>query len=538
MPVENTTPNRNYPLPFRENELRDDVARIISAISGVDLDVANILSSLALKSEDGHGHVISDVTGLAAAIAAKQDADQKGLANGFASLGADGKVPTSQLPAAVLGALSYQGTWNANTNSPTIPAASASNRGWYYKVATPGATSIGGIGDWKVGDWIVSNGTTWDKVDNTESVVSVAGLDGVIGATELLAAIGAATAAQGVKADAALPRADAGILAGHRNKIINGDFDVWQRGTVQTTSGYGSDDRWSNQHSGGSKTHTRTELNAAFPYRFASVTTFTGGAGASDYVAKTQKIENVRTFAGKKATLTFDVASAVAGKFIAIELRQNFGTGGSPSATVDGIGSQKIAVETVLGNGRNSVVIDVPAIGGKTIGTNGDDCLEVVFWMSAGTDFDGRSASLGVQSGEIYLTHVSLVEGDATAEDDPFSPRHPSQEKAFCRHYARRITVHASISSTAIPYGYAQWLRYSYSLGDGMRATPTVSYPNGAGTATTNMSPGAMGANISLVVSTSGPNEVAVSIGGTTGSAPTSGDQVYAYRDVFLDAEI
>ncbi|MDV6226340.1 hypothetical protein R2G56_08590 [Nitratireductor aquimarinus] len=191
MPVENTTPNRNYSLPFRENELRDDVARIISAISGVDLDVANILSGLNSKSDDDHGHVISDVTGLLAALASKQDADQKGLANGFASLGSDGKVPSGQLPSAVFGALSYQGTWNANTNTPTIPAASASNKGWYFKVSTSGTTSIGGIDDWKNGDWIVSNGTSWDKVDNTETVVSVAGLVGAIDAAALLNAIAA-----------------------------------------------------------------------------------------------------------------------------------------------------------------------------------------------------------------------------------------------------------------------------------------------------------------------------------------------------------
>jgi hypothetical protein len=80
----------------------------------------------------------------------------------------------------VLGALIYQGTWNATSNTPTIPAAASGNKGYYYKVATAGTTSIDGIAEWAVGDWIVSNGATWDKIDNTEAVSSVAGRTGAI----------------------------------------------------------------------------------------------------------------------------------------------------------------------------------------------------------------------------------------------------------------------------------------------------------------------------------------------------------------------
>ena len=105
---------------------------------------------------------------------------QKGANSGVASLDASGKVPTTQLPTAVLGALSYQGTWDANANSPTIPTAASGNKGFYYKVATSGSTTIDTISDWKIGDWIVSNGTTWDKIDNTDSVSSVAGRTGAI----------------------------------------------------------------------------------------------------------------------------------------------------------------------------------------------------------------------------------------------------------------------------------------------------------------------------------------------------------------------
>lgn len=85
--------------------------------------------------------------------------------------------------------LSYQGTWNANTNSPTIPAAATGNQGYYYVVATEGATNIGGVTDWKVGDWLLSNGTTWQKLDHSDAVTSVAGLGGVITADALVTAL-------------------------------------------------------------------------------------------------------------------------------------------------------------------------------------------------------------------------------------------------------------------------------------------------------------------------------------------------------------
>lgn len=110
----------------------------------------------------------------------KEDKNQKGIANGYASLDSSTKIPLIQIPDSVLGQVEYRGTWNAATNTPTIPAASSSNKGDYYVVNVAGSTNIDGETDWKIGDWLISNGTTWDKIDNTESVISVAGKTGIV----------------------------------------------------------------------------------------------------------------------------------------------------------------------------------------------------------------------------------------------------------------------------------------------------------------------------------------------------------------------
>jgi hypothetical protein len=106
--------------------------------------------------------------------------DRLGVAGGVATLDSSGKVPVSQLPDTVLGTLQYQGVWDASTNVPAIPAAAAGNKGWYYAVNVAGTTAVNGINDWGVGDWIVSNGTAWSKIDNTDSVTSVAGKQGAV----------------------------------------------------------------------------------------------------------------------------------------------------------------------------------------------------------------------------------------------------------------------------------------------------------------------------------------------------------------------
>jgi hypothetical protein len=153
---------------------------------------ASSTDTLTNKTFDanGTGNSLSNVETADIASGSKSGSDTT-LITGTA--GTDGNVVTwnadgdavdsGYAVSAFVGGVNYQGTWNASTNSPTIPAASSSNKGYYYKVSVAGSTSIDGETDWKVGDWIISNGTTWDKVDNTESVSSVFGRTGAVTAS-------------------------------------------------------------------------------------------------------------------------------------------------------------------------------------------------------------------------------------------------------------------------------------------------------------------------------------------------------------------
>ena len=107
-----------------------------------------------------------------------------GVALGVATLDAGGTVPLSQIPASIQGGVSYQGSWNASTNTPTL-VSSVGSKGYYYVVSVAGSTNLNGITDWLPGDWAIYNGTAWEKIDNTDSVASV---NGYVGAVVLNAA--------------------------------------------------------------------------------------------------------------------------------------------------------------------------------------------------------------------------------------------------------------------------------------------------------------------------------------------------------------
>lgn len=107
------------------------------------------------------------------------DASTMGAVSGVATLDGSGKLTSSQIPPSLVGSVVYQGSWDANANSPALSNGSGS-QGQYYVVGTAGTTSLDGIGSWAVGDWVISNGTTWEKVENLTPITTVVGRIGDI----------------------------------------------------------------------------------------------------------------------------------------------------------------------------------------------------------------------------------------------------------------------------------------------------------------------------------------------------------------------
>ena len=157
-----------------------DITDWASATSALVPSSGNIIAGLGYMPYDAANpanyqtdvQVSATVT---ASVANYVPLGQRAAANGVATLDATGVVPTLQLPGAVTGTLTYLGGWNASTNTPVLASGALSGgvlqaAGRYYLV-TVGATTaaIDGTTTWVAGDWISSNGTVWQRVQNSTS---------------------------------------------------------------------------------------------------------------------------------------------------------------------------------------------------------------------------------------------------------------------------------------------------------------------------------------------------------------------------------
>lgn len=172
-------------------------------------------------------------------------------------------------------------------------------------------------------------------------------------------------------------------VVGFKNAIINGDMRISQRNTSFSSpaSGAYTLDRWQGVYDGtGAFTITQNALGvASAPSKFSFRWAQTGALGGSPTVRSfVQRIESVYSFAGQSVTLSFNAQAASGTISVTPSLIQVFGTGGSPSSNVGTTGSA-ITVDT--SGARYTQTFAVPSISGKTLGSNGDDYLQLTFGM-------------------------------------------------------------------------------------------------------------------------------------------------------------
>jgi hypothetical protein len=239
------------------------------------------------------------------------------------------------------------------------------------------------------------------------------------------------------------------------NAIINGAFEINQRNYTSSTSGGYGFDRWQIAQSGGTVTGSSqaftlgaAPLSGLESANFQRIVT-SGQSASGNLAALIQQIESVRTFAGQTVTVSFYARAGSGTPKIGIDLNQVYGTGGSPSSAFS---TPAGAVTISTSWARYTATLTIPSISGKTLGTNRDDALSLVFWVSAGSDFATRSSSIGIQNNTFDIWGVQ-VEPGTVANDFRRNANSLQGELAACQRYYFRRT--ASDVFTNFSEGYA-----------------------------------------------------------------------------------
>ena len=259
-----------------------------------------------------------------------------------------------------------------------------------------------------------------------------------------------------------------------RNLIHNSLFNVQQRGTGPwTADGSYTADRWQLNVTG--DTASISVVQTGTPSStyddslvWALQNVFTGTSGASAFTRLVQKVEKILRVTGKTVILSF-YASASAPIKIGCNLYQYFGTGGTPSAgsLVQATG---VAFNLTTSFQRFSATFSIPSAQGKTLGTNGDDFLEVLIGYSAGANGSPSYGNIGVQSGTVYLWGVQLeVANPGQTLPSPLEKLDPRMDLAN----SQRFYQTSSFRSTAYQAAGSGFETTAY-FATTMRGTPSV----------------------------------------------------------------
>jgi hypothetical protein len=213
-------------------------------------------------------------------------------------------------------------------------------------------------------------------------------------------------------------------VTSYKNKLINGEFDIWQRGTTFSTSNAYTADRWVIVGASG---QTVSVSQQSFTPGAAPVSGYEGpffarlawsGTPSGTYWF-TQRIEDVRTLAGQTVTLSFWAKASSTTSAFTPMFEQNFGSGGSSI-----VGTTGSAISLTTSWQRFTQTFSIPSISGKTIGTS--SYLEVRPLVG----------STAVTGNNIDIWGVQVENGNIATQ---FEQRHISDELRMCQRYYQSI---------------------------------------------------------------------------------------------------
>lgn len=220
----------------------------------------------------------------------------------------------------------------------------------------------------------------------------------------------------------------------NQNYLINGNFDVWQRGT-SLSSGSGERylaDRWANYSLGSTYTASRqaftvgqTDVPGEPAYFHRTVVTSV--AGASNSCVLRQALHNPDQFANKTVTLSF-WAKADSSKNMSVHLSQYFNA--DPAFT------GRRTISTPLGTcglttswQKFEFTTTLPPVYNNTVSYQSNSAFYVQFWFDAGSNFAYESSGLSQQSGTFDIAQVQLESGIFAT---PFKKKSFNEELSHC----------------------------------------------------------------------------------------------------------
>jgi hypothetical protein len=169
-----------------------------------------------------------------------------------------------------------------------------------------------------------------------------------------------------------------------------------------------------------------------------------------------QKLESARKYAGQSATFSVCLTGGAALTVVGVNVVQNFGTGGSPSATVTTNVPVTWAVTTT--EQRFSVRLDIPSVNGKTFGTQFTDTLSIQLVLPTGQTFVLSAGQFQIEPSSATSSSNTTGTGGSPSA---FNYLGYPQEQVRTRRYVAYFTATGVISlgiaaSTAFAYGPSQ----------------------------------------------------------------------------------